>query len=646
MPSSLNTVERQSIQEHEPNTSVGVSNIWFHIPGVDALDSTELLPPYGQHWRDRRLRLLYRGPYAWIAQAAVASLVRRVKQTPWQMEAGPRIRTYYQHLLQDAEFSEGWGTFISKVLLDFLTCDYGAYIEVIAPGKPTGPIRGRVTGLAHLDSLRCVPTGNLEYPVVYWSRITGKMHRLHHERVIRLVDMPDGDEKLFGPGLCALSRAISVLAVQEKMQRYVTGALDDAPAAGVFYNKGMSDNQWKSAYAEYRLKRQNGYKGIMTISDTNPNIGGEFVGFSMAPTGFDFAQYTELAVNAFAAAFGIDRQDLWPLTGKMSGTATQSEILMEKARGMALGDILQMFERALNLRVLPPAATFQFAVRDEESELVVAQRDSVVIGNANALSSYLSDEEVRRYLASQSEKIRDIITDEEGNVTELPDDDRQEETNETADTDGAVPQDDDENIGRKQIQSVRLDFENAFADMLQAVQGGEINRRRAGVILRGLISREGRRAYVDGLIDGGVADGTLDEADRNRLALLTSQQSQYVTAFLDKMYSGDTPLTDAQAALKPAQWYGGSIQPFYDAGRLSADANGNYECVGPVDDHSCPTCTVAPGQIHRLREWSRKNLLFPHGSGIHCSPGKMCRHRLTRTQQPARGNINAIPRAA
>lgn len=657
MANDVSLVERASVQEHQPPDS-GAFFLWDSVP---AMASGDLLPPYGRHVRDRALRNLYRGAYAWIAQAAVAALVKRVKQTPWQIEAGPNLRHYYQDVLANADFEDGWGQFISRVLLDYLTCDYGAYIEIIGRGRPDGPLRGRVLGLAHLDSLRCIPTGNVEHPVVYWSRGTdprknqrGVMHKLHHSRVIRLVDMPDGDERLFGPGLCALSRAISVLAMQDPMQRYVVGMLDDMPATGVFYNRGgMTFDQFKEAYQEYSLRRRNGYKGPMVISDTRPDIGGEFVPFAAAPANFDFVSYVELAVNAFAAAFGIDRQDIWPLTGKMAGTATQSAVMAEKARGMGFGDILQMLERGINWKVLPPAAEFKFAYEDIDADQQQATRLQTIVSVANGLRQDMSAQEIRRFLAAQSDELRDILTDENGDIVELPDDDPRPETGTVTDEEPVDADPDtlseDENAARgdkavKQIQAVRLDFENAFEDVLDSMRHKDISKRRAGTLLRGLIQRYGTRAYTEGLMDGGVADGQMDDEDRTRVALLLSDQSAYVRAFVNTLYDKEVALTDAVAAHKPAQWYGGSIQPFYDAGRLSADRNGNYECTGPADDQSCDTCAAAAGQVHRLKVWAAHDMLFPHGSSIICSPGKLCRHTLQRTDQPARGRITSIPR--
>jgi hypothetical protein len=422
----IRTLERQSVQEHEPKDSLGAP-FWYALPSNNPLDDT-LLPDWGLHERDRVLRTLYRNQYNWIAQSAVAALARKYTQTPNEITGGRNLSTYFQGVLQDADFNAGWSDFSARWLLDYLTCDYGAYWEIIGGGKSDSALRGRVTGIAHLDSLRCIPTGNLEFPVVYWSRRSGKLHRLHHTRVVRLVDMPDGDEQRFGAGMCSLSRAIAIVQQQIPMMKYIAGQMSDIPASGVlFLPPGITADQYNTAMMQYKMMRESkGYKGTAVIGATGSQdiTKPGYVPFAVAPDGFDYNTYIDIAVNAFAAAFGIDRQDLWPLQGKMSGTATQSEVMTQKAMGMAFGDLLSKVKRAINTRILPASLEFDFEYRDEEKDKQVAERTGVLISNANSLKALGASTEVAmRYLAMQDETLRDILLNENGDIVALPDDD-------------------------------------------------------------------------------------------------------------------------------------------------------------------------------------------------------------------------------
>lgn len=641
---NLQQVQQYTVQEHEPRESIGGTYVWVE-PLAD-----DLLPAWGTHGRDRVLRRLYRGLYAWVAQSAVAALTKRVKQTPSLLDGGRNLKSYYHQLLyQDAEFGAGWGEFVSKLLLDFLTCDYGAYIEVIGAGPADGPLRGRVLGLAHLDSLRCVPTGNLEFPVVYWSRRTGKMHRLHHTRVIRWMDMPDGDQAYFTPGLCALSRAVSVIKQQTNLQQYITSSTSDDPPAGILYNTGINQTQWDDAYRAYQAKRQQGAnRRLMVINADAEGVKGDLLTFASVPAGFDYPTYIEVVVNAFAACFGIDKQDLWPLTGRMAGTATQSAVLAEKARGMAFGDILQSLERIVNLRVLPPSLEFQFQYRDEEGDRERAERDRTIVGTAvdAQREGLFTPEEARRFMASQSDSLRDVLTTEDGDIAELPDDDVEDATpelvttaptEETEPTSAPPPDTLPTAEGEKAIQATRLDFEADLEDLIAGARSGDVTRRRFGIILRDLLRKYGLQAYKDGLLDGGIEDDELDDDDTADYLVLLAAQSVYVTGLGDTLYSDG--ITDAEAAQKPQMWWNKSLRPFYDAGRLSADKNGLYEFAGDDGEESCSTCSRLKGQRHRLKDWVRRQLRPGVDTNSFECKGFQCKHILVKTEGRARGRF-------
>ena len=90
------------------------------------------------------------------------------------------------------------------------------------------------------------------------------------------------------------------------------------------------------------------------------------------------------------------------------------------------------------------------------------------------------------------------------------------------------------------------------------------------------------------------------------------------------------------------------MQPFYDAGLMSADRNGMVEIVGIIDGNSCDTCKALVGQRHRRRAFAAAGLLPPYGSSIICSDGGLCRHRAisvnSRTRGGgARGNLGRVP---
>lgn len=189
----------------------------------------------------------------------------------------------------------------------------------------------------------------------------------------------------------------------------------------------------------------------------------------------------------------------------------------------------------------------------------------------------------------------------------------------------------------KSIQSTRIDFEDEFLDLLNAGRANRIDKRRFAGALRNMIAKYGNRAYRDGLVDGGVTDATTDDDDLRTIDSLIKQQSGFVSSLANDVYG--MGISEADAVQRPAMWFNGSIGPFYTAGLGSADANGMYEWVlGQTEEH-CPDCLRLDGQVHRLRDWIRRNLKAGTvGQDTKCK-GFHCDCDLVKTSARAKGGF-------
>ena len=164
-------------------------------------------PAYWSLQRDMYLRASIHNEAFWAAAVGIAltkmvSLAFEIKSPVTK-----RARDAQELLLQADTRRVGWVGFLSKNLRDFLTTDNGSFVEIVRASRAYG---SRITGLKHLDSLRCTRTGDPEYPVLFRDRM-GKMHELRDYQVISLSDMPDPGETWFGVGFCAASRAYSAI---------------------------------------------------------------------------------------------------------------------------------------------------------------------------------------------------------------------------------------------------------------------------------------------------------------------------------------------------------------------------------------------------------------------------------------------------
>lgn len=417
-PSSV-TAQVQSVQEFPAGRSAG-----FALLGVT--ERGAVLPAYGTRECDRFLRLLYRSNFNTLMQGAVSGMAKKVASTPYRID-GPAVDVaYFQELLQNAHFGEGWSNLIPRTLENYFTQNLGGLWEIIGYGAPERPLIGRPTGIASLDPARCWLSGNPEWPVVYFSSIQGKIYRLHRTRVIRFVDMPSGEETLYGYGMCAQYRAAAISDRQLKMGKYISAALDDTPKPGIMLVTGTTQQRTEEALLQYQRKQQADALDefgktlwLHSLDLSNP-LKLEAINFATPPDRFDFSQYTNLDVNMLALALGVDKQELWELTGGTLGSGQQSVILAQKSRGKTLGDLLARIERAVNLYILPEACRFTFEYPDDEGDTVRAQLDTAYMTIAQhmaTLPGVFTPDQIRQFLMDNSKSFRKALAESATTVT-------------------------------------------------------------------------------------------------------------------------------------------------------------------------------------------------------------------------------------
>lgn len=184
-------------------------------------------------------------------------------------------------------------------------------------------------------------------------------------------------------------------------------------------------------------------------------------------------------------------------------------------------------------------------------------------------------------------------------------------------------------ISIKAIQATRIDFEDAFSDLLSDAMNGKVTRRQWQGRMRSMIETYGYKAYIDGLRDGGVDDDP-DSDDSSTINSLVRAQGEYITGLADRLFKDETTISTALADQKAPMWYNGSVAPFYSAGLLAADKNGMYTWVlGNTEEH-CKTCKRLDGQKKRYKTWDKSNLIAGTvGQSTDCK-GYQCDCKLVR----------------
>jgi hypothetical protein len=477
--------------------------------------------------------------------------------------------------------------------------------------------------------------------------IEGTLHLMHMSTVKRMVDMPDSYEAAYEYGECALSRCIAPVWRDILMNRYVEQTLDDNPPPGIMIFKNISEKNLQEAFAKLDRDRSTDFGskwgnvirlyGLM--ADSTPEI--VSVPYSTTPDKFDYVAYKELNVKEIALGLGVDIQDLWELTGNNMGTATQSEVLERKSKGQLLGTLYKSIERLLN-QALPVELEFSFAYRDPEEDQQVADKASTWTTTVLSLDGTLTKDEQRRLLANQVEAIRDVITDEQGQVIRLDDSDPKTPAQAQPQPVGeAPPQEaiaDDTGEVEKDLAATRMAFKQQFIELVTQVQQKYLSPAAARPALRLALIEAGAQAYKDGLQEGGVVLPELDDDARHTLSVWRSKQAPFLNRFVKEIFERDIPLKEIQT--RAELWVNKSINPMYFEGLGAANAQQRYMwVVNPLKEH-CPTCLRLNGQIHRMKDFTKRNLL-PQSPALICG-GWQCGCKLIKTDNPARGRLRSV----
>jgi hypothetical protein len=241
--------------------------------------------------------------------------------------------------------------------------------------------RARVTGLYHLDSMRCTRTGNLMYPVRYLP-VRGPWQLLRYDQVLMFADQPSPRAELFGVGRCAATRAYVTIAKLGAMEQMVYEFLTSGGVNKIALLRGVSESTLRGII---QAGEQNAaakgllyYKGVIigAIPTDLPLELTEIVLKQLLP-GFEAKTERDNGYVIYANAAGMPVQDIQPLSGQGLGTGTQTEILEEAGQGVGMAAFLKWWEQTVSDNVLPQTTTLEFInehdTRDQKARAEVSK---------------------------------------------------------------------------------------------------------------------------------------------------------------------------------------------------------------------------------------------------------------------------------
>lgn len=338
-----------------------------------ALQADEFIP-WGTNIRGRDLQLrTFYGTEPLLSSAVYIGAARMsaipyevVNSDPTEPRQKNTIRAA-ERLFRTADRGRGWLSYLIKTVVDLYTTDNGAFTEVIREdNRPDSPI----VGIAHLDSWRCERTGDPEKPVLY-SDDKGRRHLLDWWNVIPLSEFPSPVETMFDAQACAVTRCLIAAQTIRDIMLYKKEKVSGNFARSLHFIGGVTRDNIDDALAIHaeRVLSQNlmRYQQPPMIPTLDPEATLSHIQIDLAslPDAFDEDTTMRWYVTVVANAFGVDYQELAPLTGGSLGSGQQSEILHLKSRGKGPALLISLFENMFNdWGILPSTVKFQFTVTD------------------------------------------------------------------------------------------------------------------------------------------------------------------------------------------------------------------------------------------------------------------------------------------
>lgn len=371
--------------------------------------------PFTLQQRDRVLSLTPRADAQWGAAIGIA--VTKIASLAWEARSSVGIRSRKaQELLLNADSAlgqGGWVHYLAKQVRDYLCTNNGCVTEIV---RETLAYGSRIVGINHLPSIRCRRTGLPEKPVIYIDKM-GREHLLNWWQVMYFSDLPDPDEVLYGGGLCAAERAYPQIIKMAAIELFIYEKVSGSRPLAVHIISGLKTDQIEDAIksAEDQMAREGltAYMGAVIMATINPTTPPSIVTIPLAelPPGFDAKMERDRADLIYSNAIGLDPQDLSPLATSNLGTATQSLVLHDKAKGRGLLMFRQAFVHAINQLVMDSKTKFIFTERDLDDQLKSAQvsKARVDVASARVESQITTAEQEKQILVDLDELPRSFI---------------------------------------------------------------------------------------------------------------------------------------------------------------------------------------------------------------------------------------------
>lgn len=368
---------------------------------ISVASVADRIPAWGVDVRTRDLLLRQFWPTEDYFASALFTTIAQYVAFGWTLKGAPRMVKMSQEVMNRVQFGGGWEALMEPFLIDYFTQDNGAFMEIV---RTDDDPRAPVVSLNHLDSYRCLRTGQHETPVIYVD-MNGRFHKLKWYQVIALTEFPAPIEEGRGIQYCALTRIlrtaqtirdISVVKQEKAAGRFtrqvhlVGGVQRKIIEDAMNQNKMASENEGFVHYV---------HPVIVASLDPTSRVTKETIDLASVPDDWDEEKALRSYITALSMAFGSDYQNFAPLPGGGLGSSSQSKILNMKSRGKGPGLFMKKVQRVFNFHgILLPNVTLEFGEQDvaEQMERAELSKSRALVREIRIRSGEITTEVARQ----------------------------------------------------------------------------------------------------------------------------------------------------------------------------------------------------------------------------------------------------------
>lgn len=370
-----------STQPRFDQNEMDVDSIWTST--IRWVDNAENAPEYKLNSRTRDAWL---SEY-WHTEPHLAGVIHSMcsidSNRGWTLIGGRNQVLRYSKVLHNWQIAPGqigWRNGVFSNALSFYTTDLGGIVEVGRDNndavKDVGPMRGMV----HTDPTKCILTAKNDYPLKYYPS-NGKMQPWHPSRYMRIVSMPNIDERLASLGYCFVSRALALAQIMVAIYRHDMEELGERAPRGLLLLSGISQSQWKKAMQNREIKMDSKglqyYGALAVLATSGINVSSadaKLIALSNLPQGFNMQEWVSMLMYGYALCAGYDPSEFYPVQFGSLGRGTEMEVQHQKATQKgSLNYANGLADQLMRPDMLPATIDFQFDERDDEGERMAAE---------------------------------------------------------------------------------------------------------------------------------------------------------------------------------------------------------------------------------------------------------------------------------